>query len=273
MAIITISRQVAAHGDEVATELANILGYKFITRKEIEKRIVELGFPESKMPKYDERKPGFFASLVKDRDEYLNYAQFAILEAASKGNVIIIGRGAFAVLQNVPNNISLRLIADEDTRIKRLMQEFNWNEKSALQRIEESDTNRAGFHSSFYNLDVNDVSLYDMVINTGFIDVKIAASVIADLVSKKITPEKETEGTKLIQELLKAQKVVNKLSLEYHLNIEFMHATIIDNTVILHGVSDSPAVVEDALKVIKNEMPGYDAKSEVSIIHDFKTFH
>ena len=89
MAVITISRQVAALGDEVAGELAKRLGYKFITRKEIEKRIVELGFPENKMPKFDERKPGFFASLTKDRDEYLNYAQYAILEAAEQKNVVI----------------------------------------------------------------------------------------------------------------------------------------------------------------------------------------
>ena len=99
MAVITVSRQVAAHGDEVAAELAKLLNYKFVTRKDIEKRIVELGFPESKMPKYDERKPGFFASLAKNRDEYFNYAQYAILEAAQQKNVIIIGRGAFAVLQ------------------------------------------------------------------------------------------------------------------------------------------------------------------------------
>lgn len=272
MAIITISRQVAAHGDEVATELAKKLNYKFITRKEIEKRIVELGFPESKMPKYDERKPGFFASLVKDRDEYFNYAQYAILEAASQQNVIIIGRGAFAVLQNVPNNISVRIVADEGTRIKRLKEEFSWNDKQALQRIQESDANREGFHSSFYNINVNDVMYYDMIINTGHLDVEVAASLIADLVKEKISSKKEDEGNKVIQELLKAQKVVNKLSLEYHLNIEFMHATISGNTVILHGVSDSPAVVQDALKIIKEEMPGYDAKSEVSIIHDFKTF-
>ena len=273
MAIISISRQVAAHGDEVATELAKILGYKFITRTEIEKRIVELGFPESKMPKYDERKPGFFASLVKDRDEYLNYTQYAIIEAASQNNAIIIGRGAFAVLQNVPNNVSLRLVADEKTRIKRLMVEFNWNEKQAVQRIHESDMNRAGFHASFYNVDVEDMTLYDMVLNTGLLDVQVAARVIADLVAKKITAEKEKEGKTVIQDLLKAQAVVNKLSLEYHLNIEFMHVSISGKTVILHGVSDSPAVVQDALKIIKTEMPGYDSKSEVSIIHDFKTFH
>ena len=86
MAIIAISRQVAALGDEIATAVAEKLGYKFITRKEIEKRIVDLGFPEEKLKKYDERKPGFFASLVKDRDEYLDYLQTAVLDAASEGN-------------------------------------------------------------------------------------------------------------------------------------------------------------------------------------------
>ena len=107
MAIITISREVAAFGDEVAEELAKQLNYKFVKRTDIEKRIIELGFPQEKMPKYDERKPGFFASLAKDRDEYINYLQYAILEAAAQENVIIIGRGAFVVLQNVPNNISV----------------------------------------------------------------------------------------------------------------------------------------------------------------------
>lgn len=272
MAIITISRQVAAHGDEVAAELAKKLDYKFVTRKDIEKRIVELGFPESKMKKYDERKPGFFASLAKNRDEYFNYAQYAILEAAQQKNVIIIGRGSFAVLQGVPNNISVRLIADEKTRLERLEKEFNWDEKQAKQRIVESDTNRTGFHNSFYNIDISDPTLFHMVINTGFVTIEQAAAQIAYLVENAVTAQQEEAGSSLIEELLKAQKIVNKLSFEYHLNIEFVHATIEDKTVILHGVSDSPGIVEQALQIVRREMPGYDAKSAVSIIHDFKGY-
>ena len=82
MGVIAISRQVAALGDEIAAEVAEKLGYKFINRQELEKRIVTLGFPAGKLKKYDEKKPGFFASLVKDRDEYLHYLQTAVLEAA-----------------------------------------------------------------------------------------------------------------------------------------------------------------------------------------------
>lgn len=272
MAIITLSRQVAAHGDEVAEILAEKLNYKFITRKEIEKKIIEMGFPESKMPKYDERKPGFFASLAKDRDEYLNYVQMAILEAAEQKNVIIIGRGAFAVLQKVPNNISVRLVADLPTRISRLEEEFNWDEKQALQRINESDTNRAGFHSNFYNLDITDNTLYHAVLNTGFLSLEQCADIIADIVKEKVTPEQEEAGNACIADMLSAQRIVNKLYFEYKLNIDFMHATIENKVVTLHGVSDSPAVVEQALQIIKQEMPGYDVKSGISIVHDFKNY-
>ena len=63
MAIITISRQVAALGDEIAEATAKKLHYSFINRKEIERRIIALGFDKETLKKYDERKPGFFASL------------------------------------------------------------------------------------------------------------------------------------------------------------------------------------------------------------------
>lgn len=272
MAIITISRQVAAHGDEVAQFLARNLGYTFITRKEIEKRIVELGFPESKLAKFDERKPGFFASLTKGRDEYFNYVQYAILEAAEKKNVVIIGRGAFAILENIPNHISIRLIADEKTRIKRLKNEFNWDEKQALQRIQESDGNRAGFHQSFYNVDINDASLYHAVLNTGKIPLENCAKIISDIIEKQVTVQQEEEGNKMIEKLLKAQSIVNKLYFEKRVNIDFMHASIEGNTIFLHGVSDSPIVVESALQLIRSEMPEYEVKSAVTIVQDFKTF-
>ena len=127
MGVIAISRQVAALGDEIAAEVAEKLGYKFINRQELEKRIVTLGFPAGKLKKYDEKKPGFFASLVKDRDEYLHYLQTAVLEAAEEGNCILIGRGAFIILESLPNLVSLRFVAKDEIRMQRLQKEFDWN--------------------------------------------------------------------------------------------------------------------------------------------------
>ncbi|MCQ2587739.1 MAG: cytidylate kinase-like family protein [Treponema sp.] len=272
MAIITLSRQVGARGDEVALEIEKKLGYTFITRKDVEKRIVELGFPESKMPKYDERKPGFFASMAKDRDLYINLTHYAMLEAATKNNTIFIGRGSFALFHQYANNISARIVADEKTRIDRLMQEKDWSEKKALQRITESDANRLGFHKNFYNVDVSNPENYHLVVNTGVLSDLQCADLISSVVKSKITETEEKEGMKNIEIMFKIQGVVNKIFTEEQVNIEFMHANIEDGTIVLYGVCESIALVEKALNVFRRELPDYPVKSSVSLIHNYKSF-
>ncbi len=272
MAIIAISRQVAALGDEVASELAKKLGYKFVNRKDIEKRIIELGFAEEKLEKYDEKKPGFFASLAKDRDEYLDYLQTAILEAASMGDCILIGRGAFVILENVPNVLSVRFVAKEEIRIERLKAEFNWDEKQALKRIEESDENRLGFHKSFFNLSPSDASSFHMVLNTGVFDEVTAATMLSQMTKSLITSQMEKDGKKKIAELLEAQRLVNVLVFEHKLNINFLRAVIDGDTVTLQGIADSGVLVEKALTITKEIMADKNVESAISIVQDFKAY-
>lgn len=274
MAIITITRQVAALGDEIAKAAAEKLGYSFYTRKQIEDRIVELGFPADKLTKYDERKPGFFASLSKGRDEYLNYLQYAVIEAAQKGNCILIGRGAFVILENLPNLIPLRFIAKEEIRIERLMKEFNWNEKQAKQRIDESAANRSGFHKSFFNVDDRDPEHFMLTINTGIFSVEDAANQIETLAKNVITAEKEELGKKRLTNMLKAQELVNRLLFEYKININFLHASLDDESkiVTLQGVADSQAIVDRAVTVAYKIIPDYTIKSAISVVQDFKTY-
>lgn len=272
MAIITISREVAALGDEVAAEVAEKLGYKFITRKDIEKSLVDKGFPENKLPKYDERKPGFFASLAKDRDEYLDLLHLAVLEAAEQGNVVFIGRGTFALFTNIPNHIGIRLIADEKTRIERLMNEKQWNEKQAKQRITESDANRNGFHKSFYNVEWADPTNYTAVLNTSILSQEQASNAIVGMTKALIDSDAETKGKEKLDQMLTAQKLVNSLVFNHKVKIEFLHAVIEDKTLILQGVCDSVATVEAAVTLASRELPEYKIQSAISVIHDFKAY-
>ena len=238
MSVITISRQVAALGDEIASDAAKELGYTFVTRHDIEKRIVELGFPKEKLEKYDERKPGFFASLSKNRDEYLNYLQLAVIEAASKGNCILIGRGAFAILEDVPGMIPIRLIAKDSIRIERLKKEFNWTEKQAMQRIEESRNNRAGFHKDFFNINHDDAQNYLMTLNTGILSREECVKIIVQT-AKSISTEHNECGEKILSQMLSCQELTNKLLYEYHMKIDFLRA--VSNTegteITLHGIT------------------------------------
>lgn len=272
MAIITISRQVAALGDEIATAVAQQMNYAFIGRQVIEQRIVELGFPAEKLKKYDERKPGFFASLAKDRDEYLDYLQTAVLEAAAQQNCILIGRGSFTILEDLPNLVSLRFVAKDDVRCKRLMSEFSWDEKQANQRITESDANRLGFHKSFFNLNNEDPAHYHLVMNTGMLDVESASETIVTFCKQLISPEKEEAGRKKLDELVKAQHLVNTLVFEHKVNVSFLKAVISGDKVILQGVADSMAVVEKAVSISSAAMEGYVVESAISVVQDFKSY-
>lgn len=270
MGIIAISRQVAALGDEIAAEVSEKLGYTFINRQELERRIVKLGFPAEKLKKYDEKQPGFFASLVKDRDEYLHYLQTAVLETAEEGNCILIGRGAFVILESLPNLISLRFVAKDDVRMGRLQAEFNWTEKQAMQRINESDRNRRGFHKSFFNVEIDDASHFMMVLNTGIFNEKSSADAIAQIVNHYITPEREAGGKEKLSELIKCQHLVNKLVFEYKLSIEFLRAVIDGKNLTLQGVADSTVLVERAIKIAAVELPEYTITSAISVVQDFK---
>lgn len=273
MAVLTISRQVAALGDEIATALAKKLGYTFIDRKQIEDRIVELGFPKEKLSKYDERKPGFFASLVKDRDEYLDYLQLAVYEAAEKGNCILIGRGAYIILEDLPNLLSFRFVAPDNIRLERLEKEFNWNQKQAQARIDESDQNRRGFHKSFFNMNNEGPESFHMVLNTGLLGIDESVKAIEQIVKNTITPEKEKAGEVRIKELLLGQQLVNRLIFDCKININFLRANITGNTVMLHGVADSQAIVEKAINQAANILPTYKIESSISVVQDFKAYH
>lgn len=272
MAVISISRQVAALGDEVADALAKKLGYTFIGRKAIEKRIVELGFPAEKMEKYDERKPGFFASLAKDRDAYLNYMRTAILEAASQGNCVLIGRGTFAVLEDVPNLVSVRFVSDDSVRIRRLMGEFNWTEKQALQRINESDQNRMGFHQNFFNIENENPAHYQLTINTARVSLENTVDLISSYAGCAVTPEKEEEGNRKMSEMYKAQLLVNELFFNQKLNINFLHATFVDDEIVLQGVTDSAATVEKALSIAASIISDKKVRSDISIVQNIKPY-
>ena len=194
MAIITISRQIASFGDEVATELSRQLGYAFVNRKMLEADLVKHGITEDKLLKYDERKPGFWASLARDRDEYFDYLREAVYERAKDGNCVFIGRGGFAILKDVPGCYAVRLIASDAVRTARLMKEFSWNEKKAQALMIESDTNRRGFHKCFFNIDQDDPSSYHMVLNTDCITPEIGAQIVINACGLTINPETGSAG-------------------------------------------------------------------------------
>ena len=269
MAILTLTRQAGSLGDEIGMLIARRLGYTFHDKHEIEDRIIAKGLPREEFLKYDERKPRFFDRFAKNRDKYLNYLSAVILEIAKNGNCVIMGRGAFLFLRDVPNHIALRFVTPMAERVRHIKQLKNIsNEKAALQLLEKLDKRKAAFYKSCFKYDLSDHSMIQATINTALVPPDMVAEMIVAGITNNVTPEIDAAGERRVEELILAQEMANKLIFEHGLHIDELWVLVREKTVTLYGLTSFHATVERAETIIESEYAGYKVISEIKCVQD-----
>ena len=269
MAIVTLTRQSGSFGDEIGMLIARRLGYTFFDEHEIERRIIAKGLPKEEFIKYDERKPTFLARYAKNRDRYLNFLSSVVLEIAKEGNCVIIGRGAFLFLRDVPNHIALRFVAPFEERIKHMKELKNIEtEKAAQLLLEKSDKRKVAFYKSCFKYDLNSYDFIHASINTGMIHPDMVAEMVVAGINNNITPEIEEAGKQRVSELILAQEMANKLIFEHGLHIDELWVIVRDKNITLHGVTSFHATVERAETILESEYSGYKVVSEIKCVQD-----
>jgi cytidylate kinase len=268
MAIITISRELAALGDSTAHELTELLGYRLVDKKTVEEQMKSLGVVERKIAKYDERKPAFWASLSQDRDDYLHYLKTTILSEAGQGNCIIMGRGASAFLGDVPGTLSVFLSAPMEIRLERVKSYFHCDERRARQIIEQSDRDREGFFQYFFETKWKAPENYHLSLNTGILHPQTCALLIKTAM-ENIKGEGEEVGALRIKDMILAQEVVHHILYDKSMSIQYLEAQAQSGAVTLYGVANSQSLIEAAVQGAK-EVPGVSAvTAEIQIIQEY----
>ena len=269
MGIITISRELAALGDETARELAKHLGYRFVDKDTIEEHIKSYGIEDRKLKKYDERKPTFLASLSQDRDDYLHYLKTAILTEAKQGNCVLIGRGASAVFRDMPGHIAIFLASPLDIRIERVKSYFHCNERRARQIIERGDQDRIGFHRYFFDIDWRDPGNYHLTLNTGFFQPTACAEIINQLKDQLFTPEAEKRSATRLKELILEQRIKHHIMYEKEIPIHFLEITVSGDTVDLYGVANSQTLAEAAANAARETADTLQVQNEIQVVREY----
>ena len=198
MPVITISRQFGAAGVPVARVLAERLDLEFLDRAIVAQVAVRSGIPETELEMYDERLPSFWQrvaaalttsspevampaaayaeqlSHLTSHDRLVAITRSVIEEAAERGNVVIVGRGAAFVLGRRPGTLHVQLHGSVDARIRYLMSRVEEipgeeipDEKSLRALIASVDSARAGYVRSLFNADWLDARHYDLSLDTG----------------------------------------------------------------------------------------------------------
>ena len=187
--IITISREPGSGGRVVAKKLAGKLGFELYHQEVLHEIAKRADVSAKLLETLDEKGLSVLedciSSLVYDRhlwpDEYLKHLMKVIGAIGEHGRAIIVGRGANFV---IPPEIRfrLRIVAPQNVRIANVARTFDVTTEDAKRRIIRTGSDRRAFIRKYFNADIADPINYDLVINTGALEIdKAVQAVIAVL--------------------------------------------------------------------------------------------
>ncbi len=254
MAIITIARQEGSLSKEITEGLAKRFGWQYVTKAVIAKEVPErYGVNADIISKYDEKKPGLFESFSNYHDKFNRYFELYFLEKViADPNCILLGRGGAFFLRNVPGVFRIRVVGSKAIRIKRIMDLYSLDERSARKFMTEQDNNRAEYTRFFYNMSWDDADSYDLVINTDQLDMEVLYSMlerVIEIFNQKGYTEKLVQR---LQELYLAQKITVCLMYEKKIPIHFLDVEVKGNVAVVMGTVEHGDLIGQVIDIVKS---------------------
>lgn len=112
-------------------------------------------------------------------ENYLRTLTSVIRGVASRGSVVILGRGSHAILRDEPGALHVYVTLPKQQRIEFLVERESMTQHDAERRIKQSDHNRAAFHRRYFKIEADDAAQYDLIVNAGRIAFPLAVRLIA----------------------------------------------------------------------------------------------
>jgi cytidylate kinase len=112
-------------------------------------------------------------------EEIIESVRQLVRERAEAGHVIVIGHGGRSLLGWKPtglSTLSILLHAGRQWRIEQLTRRFGIDKTEANRRVEQTDEARVRYQKYFFDSDMYDCRLYDLVINTEVLGLDLAIS-------------------------------------------------------------------------------------------------
>jgi cytidylate kinase len=184
MNVITVSREYGAGGGEVARRLAQTLGWELLDRELLHQAAEVEHVPDADLERLDEK-----AISLADRfrlhppyQKYIHGLTLAARQAAAKGNVVLVGRGTRQLLGDLSNACHVRLVANRDWRVERMAKLARVSAEQALTKCLEIDRTRDRFTRHFFGPEAGAPEQYDVVFNTGRVDLDDVVACVTALV-------------------------------------------------------------------------------------------
>jgi cytidylate kinase len=180
MAIISVSRGSYSYGKKISQMVAAELGYECIGREIVIEAAQFYKIPKDVLIKSLHDAPGVLARMTHGRKRYLDCFQAALLQHVQKDNVVYHGHAGHLLLPPIGHILKIRIIADMKERIRLLQAERSLLPDEAEREIEREDRHRSNWTRYLYNRDINDPTLYDMVVHIHTFKIEDVCRVICE---------------------------------------------------------------------------------------------
>ena len=117
-------------------------------------------------------------------DKYFKYLIQTILSLGKAGKAVIIGRGANYIMSS-EHALKLKIIAPLETRIQNIVEKKGVSRQEAERIIDVVDRDRLAFNRRFFHKDGDEPLEYDLLINSGNMDLATAEAVVCEAVKHK----------------------------------------------------------------------------------------
>jgi cytidylate kinase len=108
-----------------------------------------------------------------------------IRKLATAGGVVLIGRAANVICANLPHAFHVRLVAPLESRVRHIADYFKLSEKEAAEYVAKADRVRKQYVRRYFGVNVEDPHQYHLVINSGEVGFREAATIIVDAASRR----------------------------------------------------------------------------------------
>ncbi len=225
MAIVTLSYQYGSRGEDVAKEVAHRLGFTLITPAKVNEIIREryqldysLTGEIDQTPREDHPSK-LFANLISA----------VLTDMAVLNDILVMECGGQFIFRAYPNVLHVRVIAPRDIRAHNIMQDHGVSFDQALQTMEENDRRHLRFLRASFRRPSETPERYDLIINTGALDVSQSVElVLVGVRLKKLSDygivSSETVERAKLRNQIRLLRAVTRLSLEKNQSLtQFAH--------------------------------------------------
>jgi cytidylate kinase len=204
ISVVAISRQFGSGGARVGRALAQRLGYRYADREILTEAARTLRVEANDLEPLEEQTTGFWTRIgllfahgspdtpfippslpTVTESQLAAIEQRIVRELASRGSVVIVGRGAPHVLEPSAGLLRVFLHAPLEIRVALAMSEYGFAGREEAKTVAQaSDKTRSAFARTLTGRDWTDATLYDVTLDTAAVGLDRAVDLLVDLVQR-----------------------------------------------------------------------------------------